>query len=718
MFKRLRRSVLIWRGIPSSLCTAYLAKLSDTEELKSWNPSNARMECFYKVLPLVAELLGGLGAVNPKTTKEENHASNDRLVQLIAKGLLYEGCVDYCQSQALQGKSAHLPDNKFLGMLPSLPKPRLSSTDLSLISWLQVLGNEQFTVPFEQKSLELKLDALKKPKLEAQWTDQILATPIKPGGQFPHSMVPHAKLKCAQKQIMSQSMVLPCMFSSLAVDLSTGPSNRRSNKNLYNHAMSQSTTASIGSFSINPKINNLANDQTGDVMKQSQLITHMLEQNSELSNHPARTSSPVQTHTPCSPSPSPPAQSSSSGISLNSAPGSMGSMVSGSQSMYVGMPNGPTQSRRELDAICRRNQTQAPGSILRQGGLPPVPELATPTNVPNNSFATAVAGMVEPIVDNPTTHSRLFHEFSNRQTHRPSVPVAHPQQQYPVMQSYAGQGYPVYDDYHHQQQQAMLLQQQQQQQNNMMVPANIPYAQPQILAHQQPHPIMRPSPVMQQQHQFPPGQPQHFLSQYPNQRPLSMVMDVNNSQLPMHHVQQRPRSYVDLTSYPQPPRPDSIVEQHPPPQRQSVDSTDEPTEPTSTTASSLPVNFVPLCRYEDSQAIRAVSFHPSGKYFVIGTNSKQMLVCKYPDLRKIDQNRANQSLMPPIPEVVLSRPKQHRGSVYCCGFNTSGELLATGSNDKTLRLMAFNADDCKIGELVHALKKRTKNFLKGGGGAK
>lgn len=49
------------------------------------------------------------------------------------------------------------------------------------------------------------------------------------------------------------------------------------------------------------------------------------------------------------------------------------------------------------------------------------------------------------------------------------------------------------------------------------------------------------------------------------------------------------------------------------------------------------------------------------------------------------------------PDILLSRPKQHRGSVYCVGFNPTGELLATGSNDKTIRLMQFNADNCKIG---------------------
>uniref|UniRef100_A0AC34GLS6 Uncharacterized protein n=1 Tax=Panagrolaimus sp. ES5 TaxID=591445 RepID=A0AC34GLS6_9BILA len=74
-----------------------------------------------------------------------------------------------------------------------------------------------------------------------------------------------------------------------------------------------------------------------------------------------------------------------------------------------------------------------------------------------------------------------------------------------------------------------------------------------------------------------------------------------------------------------------------------------------------------------------------------------MIICRYPDVRKAALN--NRSL-PFGPEICLNRPKQHRGSVYCCGFSPSGELLATGSNDKTLRLMSFNAEECKIGAEV------------------
>lgn len=67
-----------------------------------------------------------------------------------------------------------------------------------------------------------------------------------------------------------------------------------------------------------------------------------------------------------------------------------------------------------------------------------------------------------------------------------------------------------------------------------------------------------------------------------------------------------------------------------------------PTAMNSTRPTSLPnanpglnIQFVPICRHEDSQAIRAVAFHPTGKYFAVGTNSKQLLICKYPDLRTV-----------------------------------------------------------------------------------
>ena len=39
------------------------------------------------------------------------------------------------------------------------------------------------------------------------------------------------------------------------------------------------------------------------------------------------------------------------------------------------------------------------------------------------------------------------------------------------------------------------------------------------------------------------------------------------------------------------------------------------------------LSFLPVCMLEDSQAIRAVCFHPDGKLFAIGSNSKILRVC-------------------------------------------------------------------------------------------
>uniref|UniRef100_A0A0R3Q5Q5 CTLH domain-containing protein n=1 Tax=Brugia timori TaxID=42155 RepID=A0A0R3Q5Q5_9BILA len=192
-----------------------LPKLSDHVDFKNWNPSSARVECFRKIEPMVTPLL-------PSTVRNADqalsHSLNDRLMQLVVKGTMYEGCVDYCQAQAVN-------DQKGIekGAVPTAllsAKLRLMNTDLSLISWLAAIGREQ------------------KPKLEAQWTEHILATPIKPDGTFPHALVPNIKLKCAEK--MSRSMVLPSII--LLEGVSSGTRN-------FLHPMSYSTMPSVG-FSI------------------------------------------------------------------------------------------------------------------------------------------------------------------------------------------------------------------------------------------------------------------------------------------------------------------------------------------------------------------------------------------------------------------------------------------------------------------------------------
>ncbi|KJH51790.1 WD domain, G-beta repeat protein [Dictyocaulus viviparus] len=537
-----------------------LPKLSEHTDFKNWNPSSARVECFYKIQTLVAHLLPTNG--KEKDRQKEQHATHDRLISLIAKGVFYEGCVDYCQAQAI-GEIKGVENGPHPTDILS-NRPRLSSTDLSLISWLEMVGREQFAMPFQQKQLDLRIEQLKKPKLEAQWTETILATPVRPGGHFPHSLVPNSKLKFAEK--MSQSMTVLPLNATMNNSVLSGVNNRQ--------PMSRSTAPGfclgIGGASSEAMAQSLMIDNLMEVSQMTKWSTPEGQQNLTMTS--------------------------------SMAPQVIGPALK--QSCIDGIYDF-TPVRRQLDEMTRRSLP--PPSSQRQSSLPSVPELPTPN-------------------ENPMTQSRLFKEFSNKQLISDPVPMRQRQMSTPV-----NSAYPLYAA-------------------NTNLYTN--------------------------------GQ-----ATLPVATPTHVTI---SSSLPLvNNASSRPRSFVHASN--------------------SGFSTSVQTRPYSVppnTSSGTPVQFVPVCRYEDSQAIRAVAFHPTGRYFAIGTNSRQLHISKYPDLRRFSHSEAVRH-----PEILLSRPKQHRGSVYCLSFNPTGELLATGSNDKTLRLMAFNSDACKIGEFFYHFRM---NFVNDG----
>lgn len=101
--------------------------------------------------------------------------------------------------------------------------------------------------------------------------------------------------------------------------------------------------------------------------------------------------------------------------------------------------------------------------------------------------------------------------------------------------------------------------------------------------------------------------------------------------------------------------------------------------------------FVKVNTLEDSQVTRAVEFHPNGKLYVVGSNSKTLRICAYPDISDLGDYHHLSS-----PVVLSKKNKHHKGSIYCASWNATGELLATGSNDKTVKLMRFNSETCKF----------------------
>uniref|UniRef100_UPI0037E7E875 WD repeat-containing protein 47-like n=1 Tax=Semicossyphus pulcher TaxID=241346 RepID=UPI0037E7E875 len=99
--------------------------------------------------------------------------------------------------------------------------------------------------------------------------------------------------------------------------------------------------------------------------------------------------------------------------------------------------------------------------------------------------------------------------------------------------------------------------------------------------------------------------------------------------------------------------------------------------------------FVKVSQLEDTQAVRAVAFHPSGGLYAVGSNSKTLRVCAYPETLNTSGSGALKQ-----PAVRFRRNKHHKGSIYCVAWSHCGQLLATGSNDKYVKVLPFNADSC------------------------
>uniref|UniRef100_A0A8C5AI04 WD repeat domain 47a n=1 Tax=Gadus morhua TaxID=8049 RepID=A0A8C5AI04_GADMO len=117
---------------------------------------------------------------------------------------------------------------------------------------------------------------------------------------------------------------------------------------------------------------------------------------------------------------------------------------------------------------------------------------------------------------------------------------------------------------------------------------------------------------------------------------------------------------------------------------------ESPVTPHSVNKQCFPYNlFVPVNTLEDTQAIRAVAFHPAGGLYAVGSNSKTLRVCAYPDTLETSESTPLKQ-----PAVVFKRNKHHKGSIYCAAWSHCGQLLATGSNDKYVKVLPFSAETC------------------------
>jgi WD40 repeat protein len=86
----------------------------------------------------------------------------------------------------------------------------------------------------------------------------------------------------------------------------------------------------------------------------------------------------------------------------------------------------------------------------------------------------------------------------------------------------------------------------------------------------------------------------------------------------------------------------------------------------------------------DAQVIRCISWSPApgGPYFALGTTGHALRLCGVDSSSRIC--------------VLKSVEELHSGSVYCIAWNASGSVVATGSNDKQLRIVGIAERDRKI----------------------
>lgn len=128
---------------------------------------------------------------------------------------------------------------------------------------------------------------------------------------------------------------------------------------------------------------------------------------------------------------------------------------------------------------------------------------------------------------------------------------------------------------------------------------------------------------------------------------------------------------------------------------------------------------------EDTHAIRTMAFHPSGQVYAVGSNSKTLRICSVPreittsiggngrDIKDVDNVKR---LSPKAAPVITKILNYHKGSLYCSAWNDDGSLLATGSNDKLVKLIGFDIlgkhlDDNAKDLLMHRGIVREVTFL-------
>uniref|UniRef100_A0A8C4D903 WD repeat domain 47a n=1 Tax=Dicentrarchus labrax TaxID=13489 RepID=A0A8C4D903_DICLA len=554
----------------SKLCLLLtLPRLTNHAEFKDWNPSTARVQCFEEACTMVAEFI----PADRKLSEAGFKASRDRLFQLLLKGVLYECCVEFCQSKAT---GEEITESEVLLGVDMLCGNGCDDLDLSLLSWMQNLSHTVFSCAFEQKQLNIHVDRLVKPA-KAGYSD--LLTPL----ISKLSPYPSSPLRRPQSADTYMSRSLNPALDGLSYGLS-----------------GQDKRASGGEVApgkgVSPMSHSFANFHYPGAGGQNLSRSLMMESSD---CHSIFEESPETTDTP------------------------VDKMMSS-----VGTPN--------------LRPASAPGEDAPLAGSTDRNELRDSTEKYEEYYRQRL---------------RVQQHLEQKQQQR---------QMYQQMLLEGGvQQEPPPSDMQHSLTEKFLNRSIQKLEELNVGMDNL-------------------------------GEEVKSLAQQCNGNGNTPATEDNNN--PPTVTPEQTQGGGVLSSTPQnkvggrtvPPPDESPVVTQSGQKNQAGEQDDSPGSLSrSKEGDKTKSLFVPVHTLEDTQAVRAVAFHPSGALYAVGSNSKTLRVCAYPET--LDPSGSS-----PIkqPVVRFKRNKHHKGSIYCVAWSHCGQLLATGSNDKYVKVLPFSAETC------------------------
>ncbi|XP_077078084.1 WD repeat-containing protein 47 [Siphateles boraxobius] len=547
----------------SKLCLLLtLPRLTNHAEFKDWNPSTARVQCFEEACVMVAEFI----PADRKLSEAGFRASANRLFQLLIKGVLYECCVEFCQSKAT---GEEITESEVLLGIDMLCGNGCDDLDLSLLSWLQNLSPNVFSCAFEQKMLNIHVDRLVKPA-KATYAD--LLTPLI-SKLSPYPASPLRRPQSADTY-MTRSLI-PALDG-------------------LSYGLSGQEKRGVGTDGgkTSPMSHSFANFQhlNRSVMMENSGCHSIFEESPESS----RTETPSDKML-SSPGPQNSRPASAPGQDAP-APGSAEkNELWDSTEQFQEYYRQRLRVQQHLEQ--KQQQRELYQQMLREGG---VQQHEAP----------------------PTDKHNLTEAFLTRSIQR--------LEELNVGMDDLGE-------------EVQALSQQCNGGSNNNSEAIDVSATPQT------------------------------------QEEVGGARDV---------VTSTPQRSAGQAAFP-PPSQSLVLPQS----AQTEDKTG--LNDSSLTRSKGPeketskAKFVMVNTLEDTQAVRAVAFHPTGTLYAVGSNSKTLRVCAYPDT--LDTSGSGTSKPPAIR---FKRNKHHKGSIYCVAWSPCGQLLATGSNDKYVKVLPFNPETC------------------------